>query len=218
MSKDVQEVLKQLTDEELDALLEKRRQEKKEAERLARQSYEELRDALVREFVHKAIKLNRDMVALKNEVITRIEEFRQAAQQYGDIRSNSKGGFGLRTSDGNFLLSYERNTKSYYDERAQLAEELLKEFLEDKVKKRDLKAYRTIISLLTRNKKTGDFNPVSINSLMTIQDNYDDERWHRAMKLFRESYQNTLISMSVSFYRKDDQNKDQLIPLTFASL
>jgi len=218
MSTEVDKVIEQLTDEQLDALISKRQQAKKEADRLARQTYEASRDEMVKGLTHKALKLHLEMVALKSEAITKLEEFRKAAQQYGDIRSNSKGGFSLRTTDQTVMLAYERNSKSEYDERAVLAEELLKEFLEDKVKKADLQAYRTIVSLLTRNKKTGQYNPVSINSLLSIEDNYNDDRWHRAMKLFKESYQNRFISMNVSFYRKNDQEKDELIPLTFASL
>jgi hypothetical protein len=212
------DVLKQLSDEELESLIAERRKARKEQDRLARESYESLRDEMVKDLSHKAMKLHEQMVALKNEALTRLEKFRNTAREYGDIRSNSKGGFSLRTTDQSLMMTYDRNTKSEYDERATLAESLLKEFLEDKVKTRDKKAYRTIVSLLTRNRKTGQYNPVSINSLLSIEDNYDDERWIRAMKLFKESYNNIFISMSVSFYRKDDQDKDQLIPLTFASL
>jgi len=212
------DVLKQLSDEELESLIADRRKARKEQDRLARESYESLRDEMVKDLSHKAMKLHEQMVALKKEALTRLEEFRNTAREYGDIRSNSKGGFSLRTTDQSLMMTYDRNTKSEYDERATLAESLLKEFLEDKVKTRDKKAYRTIVSLLTRNRKTGQYNPVSINSLLSIEDNYDDERWIRAMKLFKESYNNIFISMSVSFYRKDDQDKDQLIPLTFASL
>lgn len=208
----------QLTDEELEELLRKRKEEKREKIRLARMSYEATRDNLVKDLAAKAQKLHEQMVALKNESIARLEEFRLTAQEYGDIRSNSKGGFSLRTSDQSLMISYDRNTRSEYDERANLAEELLKEFLEDKVKSRDKKAYRTIMSLLTSNAKTGQFNPTSVNSLLSIQDNYDDDRWKRAMKLFMESYSTLFISMSVSFYKKNSQDKDELIPLTFASL
>jgi metal-responsive CopG/Arc/MetJ family transcriptional regulator len=213
-----QEKINDLSTKELKKLLDKRLQEEREQSRMAREAYETSRDVLVVDMIVKANKLHQEMVAFKNEAISKLEEFRKAAQEYGEIRSNSKGGFSLRSSDQQLMISYDRNTKSEYDERADLAEQLLREFLEDKVKKRDKKAYRTIMALITRNSKTGQFNPVSINSLLSVEDNYDDERWVKAMKLFKESYNNIFISMSVSFYKKDSQDKDQLIPLTFASL
>jgi len=213
-----EEKINDLSTEELERLLAKRKQEQKEQARLARETYEAHRDTLVVDMIIKANKLHHEMVAFKNEAVAKLEEFRKVAQEYGEIRSNSKGGFSLRSSDQQLMVSYDRNTKSEYDERADLAEQLLREFLADKVKKRDKKAYQTIMALITRNSKTGQFNPVSINSLLSVEDNYDDERWVKAMKLFKESYNNIFISMSVSFYKKDGQDKDQLIPLTFASL
>jgi len=210
--------INKLSEAELQEALRKKQAERQEQQRLARESYEAERDILVKNMVKEAKDLHMKMIGFKAQTITRLENFRDTARKYGDIRSNSKGGFALRNTDQSMKVSYDRNTKSEYDERASLAEDLLREFLVDKVKKRDQKAYRMVTSLLTRNKTTGEFNPVSINSLLAIEDNYSDERWKKSMKLFRESYNNILISMSVSFFVKDDQDKDQAIPLTFASL
>lgn len=212
------EVSKELSVEELEVMLAERKKQQKEAQRQARETYEADRDQLVRYLIGRAEELNRAMANFKEEAIEKLEAFRVKANEYGEIRSNSKGGFSLRSTDQALMVSYDRNTKSEYDERANMAETLLKDFLEAKVKSRDKKAYRTVTALLTRNSKTGQFNPVSINSLLAIEDNYDDERWINAMKMFRESYNNVAISMSVSFYKKNQQDKDQLIPLTFASI
>jgi len=207
-----------LTEEQLEAMLEKKKAEKAEKQRLAKMSYERSRDLLVSELAEEAIVLHRQMVAFKNKAMERLEGFREAAKKYGDIRGNSKGGFSLRNKEQNLKVVLERNTKSEYDERAALAESLLKEFLEDKIKVKDKQTYRTITALMTRNKKTGDFNTTSINSLIAIEDNYQDERWHKAIKLFKESFSVVEVSMNISFYKKDQSGKDEVIPLTFASL
>lgn len=210
--------IEELTLEQLKELIRKKEAENGELKRLERETYVAERDRMVRELVEEADKLHRQMVAFKAKAMGKFEDFRKAAQQYGDVRSNSKGGYGLRTADGKMRAVLERNIKTEYDERAGMAEDLLREFLDDTVKKRDLKMHKMITRLMTRNKKSGDYNPVSINSLLSMQDEYDDPRWQKAMKLFRESFRVTDVSMSVSFYRKDDTGKDQLIPLTFASL
>lgn len=207
----------ELTIQELETLLEEKKKEQKELEKKQRVEYESERDALVKELVEHAELLSGELKLFKTTAVKKLDEFSKKAKQYGDVRSNSKGGFGLRSSDKNLKVVYGRNTKSEYDERAAVAEQLLKEFLEDKVKKRDIKDYKTISALLSRN-KSGDFNPVSINTLLSIDDNYDDQRWIKAMKLFKESYNNIFISMSIEFFRKDDQDKDVSIPMTFASL
>lgn len=204
--------------EELQDLLKKKNAQRREQLLLEKQTYEQERDQTVQAMVEEALELHKRMVAFKAKTTARLESFRKSAQKYGDIRSNSKGGFSLRHSGQRFRVSYDRNTKAEYDERAALAEELLKEFLEDQVKKKDLQTFRTINALMTRNKKTGDFNPTSINSLIAIEDNYQDERWRKAIKLFKESYQVVEVSMSVSFYQKDEAGKDQLIPLSLTSL
>lgn len=208
----------ELTVQELEAMLAEKKKQEKEAKRAMREAYEAERDQMVKYLIGRAAELNEAMSTFKQEAIEKLEAFRETAKEYGDIRSHSKGGFSLRSTDQSLMISYDRNTKSEYDERADMAEQLLKEFLEAKVKTRDKKAYRTVTALLTRNNKTGQFNPVSINSLLAIEDNYDDERWVKAMNLFKESYTNIFISMSVSFYKKNAQDKDELIPLTFASI
>lgn len=202
---------------EIEQLLAEKKKAEKQKELERRAQYEKERDELVIDLVNRAENLSREMKLFKETALKKLEKFKEKAQKYGDVRSNSKGGFGLRTRDGVMKVAYVRNIKTEYDERADMAEELIMDFLVDKVKKRDLADYKTITALLTRN-KAGDFNPVQINTIISIEDNYDDPRWRKAVKLFKESYRITDVSMSVEFFKKDERSKDVSIPLTFASL
>ena len=209
--------LENLSSADLEKLLaEKKKQEKEQRQKL-KLEYEAKRDAMVSKMVALAIEQHKKLKEFKEQAMAQVEEFRELTKTYGDIKSNSKGGFGLRTKDQKYMMVLDRNTKPEYDERAGMAEQLLKEFLEDKVKKHDLKVYRTISALMERNKK-GDYTPARIASLLKIKDNYDDHRWTKAMELFEESFQNRTVSMSLSFYMKDETGKDQLISLSFPSL
>lgn len=210
--------LNELSAKDLEKLLVQKKREEKAARLEKKQAYETERDKLVWPLVEAAKRLHGQMSAFKSDAMSSMEGFRETAKEYGDIKSNSKGGFTLRTKDGKYKIALERNIKSEYDERADQAEQLLKDFLADKVKKRDLKAYKAIEALLTRNHKTGKFNPIAINSLLSIEDNYDDERWNKAMQLFKESYRILDVSMNISFYEKDKMGRDIMIPLTFASI
>lgn len=210
--------LDNLSVDELEKFLEQKRKEEKQEEANKRAKYEAQRNVLVINLVERAEKLHKEMAAFKRYALETLNQFSESAKKYGNVRSNSKGGFSLRNEPGDKKVMLERNVKSEWDERADIAEQLLRDFLEDMVKSKDQQTFRTIQALLTRNKISGSFNPASINALLKIEDNYDDERWKKAMKLFKESYNNRLISMNVSFYRKDSQNKDVLIPLTFASI
>jgi hypothetical protein len=202
---------------DLERLLEKKKKQEQEERRKKRLEYEQERDQMVKTLVHAAISLHENMKAFKLEAMTRLEDFTAKANLYGDIKKHSKGGFSLRTTDSEMMVSYDRNTQPEYDERAQLAEELLKQFLEDMIKKRDVKMFRTITALMSRNKE-GQYYPSRINALLKIKDNYDDVRWLKAMELFEESYRNRLVSYTVTFYQKGNDGKDKNIPLTFASL
>ncbi len=210
--------LTKLSADELKKLLaEKEKQERKEREK-ARKAYEKERDEMIVYLMTKAKDINRILTDFKTEVFMRIKSFEEKARKYGDIRSTSKGGFGLRTSDNELMVRYERNIVNEFDERADMALELIKEFLEDKVKKRDQKSYMIISKLLTRN-KAGDLNVSRVIQLLDLRNEFDDERWNKAMRLLEESYRNRPISYGVSFYRKNETTgKDEQLPLNFSAI
>lgn len=207
----------QLSDEELDRLL-KERQEKKRREAEKKQvQYETDRDALVARLVDKARKLSESLAEFKAEAIREFKEFGDRAAEYGEIRSNSKGGYSLRHSQSLVKVVYGRNIKIEYDERADHAAGLIKDFLSDMIKKRDKDAYEMILTLLEKN-KAGDFNPSMIGSLIKKRNRFNDPRWIRAIELFEECHNQHLISMGISFYTKNSQGKDVLIPLSLSSI
>jgi len=209
--------LSKISTDELKELLQKKQKEEKKKRLLAKQEYEAKRDLLVRSLVDRSNVLHNQMRDFKQYCIDTLENFRIEALAYGDIKKTSKGGFSLRHSETQELVSLDRNTIAEYDERASIAESLIKEFLEDQVKKRDQKTYRMVAALLERNKQ-GDFTPGRVASLLKVKDNYDDPRWVKAMQLFEESYRVRDISYSVSFFKKNRLDKDEAISLTLASI
>lgn len=211
------EVLENLTVEQLEAALQEKKKAEKAEKLKAKQQYESIRDSLVSELVIEASALNATMSTFKKTALRLINDFRDKAHEYGDIRKNSKGGFSLRNSKTGEMVSLDRNTVPEYDERSTMAEQLIKDFLEDKVKKKDLQSYRLVMTLLEKNKR-GDLTPSRVASLLKIKDNYDDHRWIKAMELFEESFNFRDISYSVSFFTKDEMGKDRAIVLTFSSI
>jgi hypothetical protein len=209
--------LLQFSSAQLEALLAEKIKIEREGKLKAKVIYEDERDLLIEQMVKRAKILNDQMRDFKQWSIGQLEAFRNKAAAYGDIRSNSKGGFSLRHRTTQEMVSLDRNSIPEYDERAASAETLIKEFLEDKVKKKDIPTYRTIAALLERNKQ-GDMSPSRIASLLKVKDNYDDPRWIKAMELFEESFRIREISYSVSFFRKNPMQKDIPIVLTFASI
>ncbi|RKE02334.1 DUF3164 family protein [Marinifilum flexuosum] len=210
--------VKELSKEELKAELERREaKEKKDAEK-AKQKYEGNRDDLVKKMCSAALYIHQMMKEFKSESIQKLDAFYEQAKAYGDVRSTSKGGFSLRTSDGEYKVSYDRNTQADYDERADIAEQQLREFLKHMVKKRDKDSYELITLLLERG-KSGKFNPANINQLIKEENRFNDPRWVKAIQLFKESHEVRLIAYSVSFYTKNaDTGKDEVIKLSLPSI
>ena len=210
--------VKDLSKEELKAELERREAKEKKDAAKARQNYENTRDELVQKMCSSALYIHQIMREFKTESIQKLDAFYEKAKAYGDVRSTSKGGFSLRTSDGEYKVSYDRNTQVEYDERANLAEQQLREFLAHMVKKKDAKAYEVITGLLERG-KTGQFNPVAINQLIKMEDKFNDPRWVKAIQLFKESHEIRLIAYSVSFYTKNKTTgKDEIIRLSLQGI
>jgi hypothetical protein len=209
--------IQELSTEDLEKILADRKKAERQKRLEQRAEYERKRDILVSQLVHRASVLNREMRDFKEYAMSQLSEFKQEANEYGDIRSTSKGGFSLRSSSTQELVSLDRNAVPEYDERAAMALELIREFLEDKIKKSSVATYRTVQALMERN-KMGDLIPSRVAALLKVRDNYDDPRWVKAMNLFEESFRIREISYSVSFFKKDNMGKDKAVLLSFSSI
>lgn len=211
------EDISKMSSKELEQLLKKKQKQEREEQKRKRKEYEAERNVIVAKMIGEAKDLQGVMIKAKKLFLESLEVFKMKAVEYADIRKNSKGGFSLRSTDGTQRVVYSRNTKFEYDERAGQAEVLIKEFLSDKVKKRDKESYELIVGLMSKNKQ-GDYSPALIAKLLKHENTFDDERWEKAIQLFKESYREVDVSYSVEFYEKDKTGKDKHISLTFASL
>lgn len=210
--------ISKISSAELEKLLAEKRKEEEKKRQEARELYEIDRDEMILNLTTKAHELSQTLRVFKTEVFQEIEKFQEKAKEYGDVRSNSKGGFSLRTKNGELKISYERNIINEFDERADMALGLIKEFLETTVKKRDLKSYKIISTLLVRN-KAGDLNVSRVIQLLDLRNEFDNEQWRKAMNLLEESYRDRPIAYGISFYTRNPKTgKDELIPLSFSSV
>jgi hypothetical protein len=209
--------LSKMSTSDLKQALALKEKEENEQKKQLKAEYEKKRDHMVKSLTRDASATHKMLKEFKKMCLDLINGFQEDAKEYGDIRSNSKGGFSLRSADGSSLVALRRNVIHEYDERADLALMQIREFLEETIKKKDMQTYRTVSTLLEKN-KAGDLNPSRVADLLKIKDNYDDSRWLKAMELLTESYREREISYNVEFFEKDEMGKDQPITLTFASL
>ncbi|NDW10478.1 DUF3164 family protein [Dysgonomonas sp. 520] len=212
-----EKTIDQLSTEELEALLAKKKKEETDRKKKEREVYEQKVNSMVMTIVANAIRLHKDMRLFHSETTDRLVEMRNLLNQYGEIKSTSKGGFQRVTDDGKSKIVYKYSTICDWDERAEKAESLLRDFLKDFVKKRDIKMYNIISALLERNKE-GNLEYSRIQSLYSHENEFDDPRWKEAIRLFKESFRAVDSKMRIEVYKRSDQSqKWELISLNLSS-
>lgn len=190
-----------MSTEELETYLNSRREDKRKAELKARTEYEEFIEKSTSRIVGEALNLHLNMETFFTETTKSLQEMKIKLNEYGEIKSNSKGGFSRVTRDGKHKIVYRYTTISDWDERAEKAESLLRDFLADFVKKRDIKMYNIISALLERNTE-GNLEYSRIQSLYSRESEFDDPRWKEAIKLFKESYRAVDSKMRIEVYER----------------
>lgn len=203
--------------EQLEALLAQKRKAEETRKRREREAYEKNVDEKITTIVEKAIGKSGLLYDFYKESIRTLEELREKLNQYGEIKSTSKGGFQRKSADGRYKVIYKYATICDWDERSLKAEELLKDFLKDVVKKRDQALFDIIISLIEKN-KDGKLEYSRIQTLYSHEGKFDDPRWKEAIRLFKESFRATGSKYRLDFYvRNDATGKYDQIPLNFSN-
>lgn len=203
--------------EELTAHLAAKQKAEKAKEQKAKKDYEEARDSIITHVIGEAQDIAATLKYLHNLAAHNMEEQKKKLDEYGKIRGNSKGGFKIETKDGRFRIIRQYRAINDYDERAGKAEDLMKDFLLDTVKKKDKDLFEIIMSLLERN-KAGKLEYSRIQALYQHEDKYDDPRWVEAIRLFKESFNQTGSKFAIYFYERDENGVFQPINLNFSSL
>lgn len=211
--------IEELSTEQLEELLaERKKNERLEAQK-KKEQYERSRNVMIHQQCAAAILLRDDLKAFKEQAFGTMLKFYEDMMTYGDVKKDGKGNFQLISDDQQYKIIFANQVKAGFDERAELAEVKLKEFLNTTVKKRDLGLHGIIMGLLERNKVSGDFDIKLINRLVKMEDKFEDANWKEAIRLFKESYQEQGTSSYIRFYeRNNDQQRWELINLNLASV
>lgn len=209
--------ISQMSAKEIESYLKK--QKEKEAKTLEKEkkAYEENRDANILKMLTTAKTLCTELAEFKQFCHINMDQNATALESYGKIRSNSKGGFSITNSDDTMKVTRRRDTEPVWDERSGKAVELIKDFLTDTIKKRDMKMFEILMSFLERNSK-GDLEYARVMDLYKHEDKFDDERWKEGLRLIKESFSNHLKGFAYQFSFKGDDGKWQKVELNFSSL
>lgn len=202
---------------QLEELLKKQKAKEAKKREAEKAKYEKERDEKVHAVLLTAQTLFRELKEFKEYCHIEMERQAESLNHYGKIRSNSKGGFSVTNSDDTLRVTRRRDTEPVWDERSVKAVELIKDFLSETIKKRDVKLYQILMGFLERN-ANGDLEYSRVMDLISHEDKYDDNRWKEGLKLIKESFSNHFKGYGYEFKVKGDDGKWQNILLNFSSL
>lgn len=200
----------------MDLATKKAKQENAKLEK-EKAAYEANRDEKVFEIINTAQTLARELGEFKLFCHLTMDEQQHKLDEYGKINKKSKGGFSVTNSDDTLRVTRRRDTEPVWDERASKGTQLIKDFLGDTIKKRDVSLYEILMGFLERNEK-GDLEFARVMDLYKHESKYQDERWQEGLRLIKESFSNHLKGFGYEFKIKGEDGKWQNLLLNFSSL
>lgn len=175
------------------------------------------RHEVVGEIVEKAMYLQQQMREFKSSCTDDLEAFVDlSAEQYDTTLGGIKGNVSLTSFDGKYRV--QRSVADYisFDERLQVAKELI-----DKCIHRWAKGSRSEIQVLIQDAfqtdKAGKINTARVLGLKRLD--IQDEEWQQAMTAITDSVQITGSKTYINLYKRlGNSDQWQRIPLDIAAL
>ena len=205
-----------LSEKEREELLSRLSAEKKRKEAAKRKNYQKMRNKFIASTEKRVRKYVRDGMELKRWLQDEAKSFYDAMKGYGELKRDEQLGFTV--GNDNFRIQVKGNRVKRFDERADIAEKRLIDYLnrwiQSKGEGERNPVYTLAMSLLQRN-EAGDLDYKSISRLYELEQEFNDTEYTSIMQLFRES--NIVEGTVVRFYfeEKDEMNRWKRIEPSF---
>lgn len=176
-----------------------------------------VRDQTVMDMVKKARQMQQSLLAFKNDLMSQVEAFLDVSYlEYGVKRGGTKGNVSLVSFDGTRKVQLAVGERISFDERLQVAKDLINECLKDWTAHSN-DNIKTLINQAFEVDKEGNISTARVLALRRLEMN--DERWDRAMTAISDSVTVADSKNYLRFYeRKDSSAKWIAIPLDIAAL
>lgn len=211
-------LIEQMSVADLEAVLAAKKKQEKEEAQQKREAYEQNRDQLITSLGEQALETYHTMQALKDSATAELLAFRDKMLEYGDLRRGELNRGNFEVKNGQFKVVFSSQVVKRFDERAQLAEKKISQFLTSFVKKKDRQLYKIISELLKRNEETDQFDVDLINRLYKMEDDFEDPNWKEGLRLFKESYAPAQTNQYIRFFRALPSGGWEPILLDFAKI
>ena len=177
---------------------------------------DKLRDEMVKEIADEALKMKEILNKFKEKIRDDIYSFVEMShREYGVKWGGKKGNISLGTYDGKYKLLVAMNDNITFDERLQVARELISKCL-NKWSDGARKEIKLLVNDAFQVDKQGKISTARVLGLRRLD--IQDSDWKKAMEAITESIQVTGTKRYLRFYERDDKGEYQMIPLDVAAL
>jgi len=201
-----------LTIEELEQELAKKKNNAKEQEQKQREAYEAVRAEIVFKIKEKVCGVVSEVSGLFHFVTEETSAFKDVMAEYGKLRHPGQMSFKLE--DGDFRILVKSNKVKGFDERADVAASRLIEFLQEWIQGKedgvDDPMYQLAMTMLERNKE-GDLDYKSISKLYNLEAKFNNDEYSSIMQLFKES--NVVEGTATNYYFEEKNERGVWIRL-----
>ena len=188
-----------LTAEQLEAMLEQKKEENRLLALKKRDAYEGIRAEVGNRIEQKVRAVTMDVKSLFDFVVEETMAFYAVMKDYGQLKRDGQMSFTI--PGNNFKIEVKANKVKKFDERADIAATRLIEFLQTWIKGSDKgmedPMYQLAMTLLERN-QYGDLDYKSISKLYDLEAKFSNPEYSSIMQLFRES--NITEGTATNFY------------------
>ncbi len=179
---------------------------------------DKLRDDMVHEIVNESIQKHKELQEMKKKFFSTIDAFvRLSAEKYNLNYGGKKGNMTFLSYDGMYKVVVSVNENIFFDERLQIAKELIDKCIQDWAtdSRNEIKA---LIQDAFYVGKSGKLDKNRILGLRRLD--IQDERWQKAMTAISDSIQIAGSREYIRIYERDPNNSDKynLINLDIAAL
>jgi hypothetical protein len=206
-----------MTPEEKAALLQQLSEDRNKEDNRRREAYEGLRAEFIHRLKNAVQKYMEEGKQFKYWLSNEAESWFSIMKEYGKLK-NGEEQLGFTLADENFKFQLKGNKVKGFDERADIAEKRLVDFLNEWVKNSEKGVkdpmYKLAMMMIRRN-EVGDLDYKSISRLYELENDFNSSEYSDIIMLFKES--NTVEGTSINFYfeEKDKYNNWRKIEPSF---
>ncbi len=172
------------------------------------------RDLLVRQIFRKGMKLQRQVIQAKGDVVSLIDDYLDNLAKKHEARW--KGNAELLTFDGRLKVEIKMNETLEFDERLQLA----KQKIDGCLRRWTGDARSEIRAIIGRAFQVDQKGKINVRSILTLrQFRFKEPQWQEAMRLISDSLRIRSTRRYVNLYWRDENTgRFVLVPLNWSAI